>query len=209
MSYKQICQGRTSSAYEFKDFRTALLDYPEEPKTPTNDPIEVDEPDSPTATPTLALPPAAEYLALPPIPRKEIPPAAAAPAVPAEPAPKPKVSVVDLRSRRLEEIPDRASNTIQRVVNSRIRKSRPSNRPRMTKNPRSSPYHCRHCQVTCTGRVQWFEHLRSRKHQTWLNKDRFNCEICNVKATSAKDLDRHNSGRPHRDTASGKKKNQN
>ena len=131
--------------------------------------------------------PTPALLALPPIPRKKIQPVG------------PSVRSRAIR-KTLPTLPDAASITIDRTANHRIRQSQPSNRPRMTKNPRSSPFHCRHCQVTCTGRVQYFEHLRSRRHQLNTSKDRHECEICQLRLTGKKDLDRHLSGKVHRRT---------
>ena len=175
----------------------------EEPKTPEITVIEPDSPPppldlQPTVKP-LALPPtrphrpvlpqSAPVLALPPIPRKPIPPS--------QPIPAPK--------KTLPVLPDAASIFIPRCANSKLKKSKPSLRARVTKNPRSSQFHCRHCDITCTGRVQWFQHLHSRKHQSWVNKDRFDCEICKVKATTKKDFERHTLGRAHREAARGTK----
>lgn len=186
MPFKQITEGRPSpsseeKALEQKDFFTWLQEQTTEPRTPT-DAVTVVEPDTPP--PTLVLPPTIEFRALPPIPRRKVP----------------LSQVPAVTKKTLPVLPDAASIAIERTANHRIQKRRPSSRPRMNKKPRSSPYHCRHCGVTCTGRVQYFEHLRSRKHQVWINKDRFECEICNVKATSKKDLERHTLGRTHRET---------
>ena len=100
--------------------------------------------------------------------------------------------------RTLQILPDHASFSIQRVVNHRLRKARPSKRPRMTKNPVSSPFNCRHCRITCTGRVQWADHLRSRRHQRQLNKKEFTCEECEVTLFNESDFRRHLNGVHHR-----------
>lgn len=155
----------------------------EEPKTPEI--CRVEEP--PTPPPALTLPAATEVLALPPIPRKP----------PSQVRSKPLVSKIDVKTK-LKTIPDAASIVIQRAANHRIRKERPSKRPRMNKNPRSSPFHCKKCLVTCTGRVQYLEHLRSRKHQKKVSKKTFGCKICKLEVTSQADLDRHLAGRQHR-----------
>lgn len=110
----------------------------------------------------------------------------------------PRVSVIDIQRRTLKTLPDRASASIQRVVNHRIKKQQRSKRPRMTKDPRSSPFHCRLCQVTCTGRVQWHDHLRSRKHGRRANPQEFKCVECDLILPSGSDLRRHKNGVHHR-----------
>ena len=197
MPIQKSSQDRPSSPSEYdpedlKNFFSSIcrtVSYPrgfqfgEEPKTPEI--IQVEEPQSPP--PILTLPPTTDVLTLPPIPRKKVVPK----------APRPLVSKLDVKTK-LKTIPDAASITIERTAKHRIKKTRPSKRPRMTKNPRSSPYHCKLCLVTCTGRVQYLEHLRSRKHQQKASKEKHFCATCKLEVTSKADLERHFNGRQHR-----------
>ena len=199
MPYNRKSRGRPSSPSEYGseddrwlaeiirkensvDSDTEEPKTPPRPSTPSSPPADFvlhpgEEPQTPvldrTDPPKLDLPP------LPPS-RLELPP------------------VTEPRRRTLERLPDRASATILRVANYRIRKNQSSRRPRMTKEPRSSPFHCRHCQVTCTGRVQWFEHLRSRRHIRRTSKEKFCCKVCDLEVFSAADLARHKEGVHHR-----------
>ena len=168
------------------------------PKTPT-------ESTYPTTTvPELTLPPSrhtpTDKVVSVSVPRKQPAPIIPKPPLskPVQPPAVPKVSVLDVRKRTLKTLPDRASATIQRVVNHRIKKAQRSKRPRMTKNPRSSPYNCRLCQVTCTGRTQWGDHLRSRRHIRRANPQEFKCVDCELTVYSQADLKRHRNGSHHR-----------
>ena len=187
----------TSTSPVPDDFRT---DNP--PQTP------VSGPDSTEHLPDLVLPPARKPSAK--VSQKVVsasrppkqPSSKPLPPLRSRPVPTsttPPVSVPIPRKRTLKTLPDRASAAIQRVVNHRIKKQkRAKQRPRMTKDPRSSPYHCRICEKTCTGRVQWHEHLRSEKHNRRENPQQFRCEDCDVTVYSIQDLDRHKNGVNHR-----------
>ena len=96
------------------------------------------------------------------------------------PAPKirrvpPSVAVHPPQSksgRVLEFMPDKPSNKIQRVINYRIKKPlRAKGRGRLTKDPKSSPFHCKSCKVTCNARPQWLQHLRSKGHRSNTGQD--------------------------------------
>ena len=198
-----------------------FLDYTPigSPKTPTNSPpkdILEDLPDIPrlTLSPARSEPPTAtkkdtltKKVSTPrskPLPIK-IPASKPAPISvnkpPVNPTPKKSslASGSSNRKRTLKTLPDRASNTIQRVVNHKIRKERRrATRPRLTKDPNSSPYRCRICDKTCNGRFQYLQHLHGRDHRRAANPQVFKCQECNLTVSSQADLNRHLNGGAHR-----------
>ena len=159
-----------------------------EPQTPcTSPPTSPRGPRSEPRTPTTSRPstPRLEEVAvqIPRIPRP-------IPAPVRQPAEKP---------RELEILPDRVSNTIQRVVTYRIRKPQKARtRPRLTKDPLSSPWYCKLCKVAPNGKAQYFQHLHSAKHRKRANRAEFKCETCHLQVSSKEDLKRHYSSKGHK-----------
>lgn len=146
-------------------------------------------------------------LALPSVPRR----AASSPRLaprPKPPAPKdhvPKKLTPLSGSRPTRTLlcpPDRPSAAIQRVNRLRIQnatRNPGARRARRNPNPRLSPFHCAACKVTCTGRVQFADYTRSRRHYVRTNQKKFKCHVCNLRLSSEEDLTRHRQGRAHRD----------
>ena len=166
-----------------------------EPKTPPL--VTVEEPD--ITLPPLTLPPTTTRPALPPIPRKEPLPRGPKKVSPIRKVAPGREGNIKKKSKAPPVLPDADSIVIQRTAENRIlKKKRATQRPRMTKDPRSSLFHCRTCQVTCTGWIQYYQHLRSKGHQKKSSDKKFECKVCGITATSQVDLNNHISGRVHR-----------
>ena len=171
-----------------------------EPKTPPL--VTVEEPD--ISVPPLALPPTTTRLALPPIPRKDPVPRVSKKASPIRKVVPGREGNIKKKSKAPPVLPDAAAIVIRRTAEHQaLKKKRAKQRPRMNKKPSSSPFHCKICLVTCTGRAQYYNHLHSKGHQKKSSNEKFECKVCGTTATSQVDLENHILGRLHRQKVRG------
>lgn len=171
------------------------------PSTPTLDGAPHSPPKTPGTPPTppqtLPLPPP---LSLPPVPR--VPRSVPAPPVKeVRPTSRAGPARGTREGRTLQPIPERLSAHISRVARDRVKKARSRPLGTFNRDPRSSRFHCPTCRVTCTGRVQYFEHIRSARHQTKVNPIIHRCASCEITVYSTQDYNRHLHSRRHRSRA--------